>query len=208
MRVLYRKNRLPRLESRNLVLRELGLKDISEEYLAWLNDPVTTQFLEIRLQPQTRERVTRYVLEHLENRETSMFFGVYSFLREKETLIGAVGLNSISRYHGTAEISFVLGHPKAQGKGFGTEAVHAACAYMLLAENFRRLGSGHYEENLGSRKILERNGFQQEGIRRLCRRTVDGAFTNDLVYGLLREEFSPDPSLLGDKGEIVIYASG
>ena len=207
MRVYYRKNKLPRLESGRLLLRELGLEDISEEYLAWLNDPVTTQYLEVRLNAQTRERVTRYVLEHLENIENSMFFGVYTSLPEQETLIGTIGLNSVSRYHGNAEISFVIGHPQAQGKGFGTEAVHAACAYMFLAENFRRLGSGHYEKNIGSRKILERNGFKREGVRRLCRRTVDGDFTSDITYGLLREEFSPDPSLLGDQGEIVIHAN-
>ena len=206
MRVFLRNNRLPRLESANLVLRELGLLDISEEYLAWLNNPDTTRYLEIRLQPQNRERVTRYVLDHLEHTDTSMFFGVYHASADMETLIGTIGINNIQRYHKAAEVSFVIGHPQAQGKGFGTEAVHVACAYLLLVENFQRLGAGHYEENLASRKILEKNGFYREGILRQSRCTVDGRRTNLFIYGLLPGDFIPNSFWLGDNGEILIHA--
>ena len=56
-----RENMLPIIKSDRLILRDISLSDITQDYIDWLNDYDTVKFLEIRLINQTRERVEAYI---------------------------------------------------------------------------------------------------------------------------------------------------
>lgn len=203
MKIYLMENGLPRLETDRLVLRAVCLPDISEEYVSWLNDPVVTQFLEIRFARQSRSMVEKYIQAHLDDVLLSKHFGVFVEKAGKEILVGTTTLNSINQKHGTADLSFVMGHPWARGRGFATESVHAVCAYMLLVEKFYKITGGIYRDNMRSQRVFCKNNFSLEGIlREQC--IYDEHKRNDiLLYGLLSREFSPNPVLLGDNGQIL-----
>lgn len=199
MRIAMQPDLPPQLSSARLLLREVGLEDISQELLTWLNDPGITEFLEIRHAPQTPERVLGYVKERLAHPE-SPHFGIYD--KDGTRLVGTVTVNALNNVHQTADISFVIGHPGAICKGYAAEAVHAVCAYLFAATDLYKITGGHYCGNIGSLKVFEKNGFTQEGIRREQCVTVSGKRTDVILHGLLRSEFIPNAEYLG--GEIVI----
>lgn len=195
MHVVTRPGRLPRLETRRLVLRDIALADVSPAYVAWLNDPETTKYLEIRFVPQTPERVREYVAARLADIESAKHFGIYD--EGGTRLAGTVTLPRIDRRHGFAELSFVIGHPGARGRGYATEAVHAVCWYMFFVEGLAKIYGGFYDGHEGSARVFRNNGFAEEGRLRGKLVAYDGRRVDHVLMGILRDDFRPDPALLG-----------
>ena len=61
------------LRYKNYYLRTLTVNDVSEKYLKWVNDPEVTQYLEIRYNSYTMEKLCEYV-RAFENTRTKFFF--------------------------------------------------------------------------------------------------------------------------------------
>jgi len=187
MLITQRPGRLPIIATPRLIMRDITETDICSEYLAWLNEPETNRFLEIRHLPQTLEMVRCYVQDMLSDTVSAKHFGIYE--KENARLVGTVTLPVINVIHGFAEISFVVGAAEARGKGYGSEAVHAVCWYMFRVEGLHKLIAGYYSSNIGSQRLLERLGFVEEA--RLREKLVDyqGKRVDHILVGLLAQEF-------------------
>jgi RimJ/RimL family protein N-acetyltransferase len=196
MEITLRDPRLPVIRTKRLVLRDIEPKDISEEYVAWLNNPEITKFLEIRFVNQTRERVEEFVRAKLADTTSSKHFGVYD--NEGARLVGTVTLPVIRAHHLSAELSFVIGHPEARGKGYATEGIHGVVYYAFRHAGLKKLWAGYYDGHIGSAKALAKNGFREEG--RLVGELVnyEGKRVDHVLVGLLAEAFVPDEELLGN----------
>ena len=195
MEITLRDPKLPIIKTSRLVIRDIEIRDISDEYIAWLNNPEVTKFLEVRFVQQTRERVEAFVRSKLDNTESSKHFGVYD--NEGSRLVGTVTLPTIKIHHFSADVSFVIGHPAASGKGYATEAVHGVVYYSFMHAGLKKLWGGYYDGHVGSAKVLSKNGFREEG--RLIKELVnyDGKRVDHVLVGLLPEDFVPDETLLG-----------
>lgn len=68
-------------------------------------------------------------------------------------------------YHHTAEIGYWLGTP-FHGKGIMTEAVSLATTYAFGEMNIQRIFAGVFEPNEASKKVLLKNGYYLEAIRK------------------------------------------
>lgn len=77
-----------------------------------------------------------------------------------------------------------------QGKGFAYEAVRAALDFGFDKLNLHRIEAQLHPENAASRSLLEKLGFQREGLMRqnYC---IDGRYSDTLVYGLLASDPRP-----------------
>jgi RimJ/RimL family protein N-acetyltransferase len=100
---------------------------------------------------------------------------------------GAIGLTTASLGHeGVGIIGYWLA-PEWWGRGIVTEAVRKIVEYGF-ANGFRRIQSSVYEPNIGSARVMEKNGFTLEGRLRKCRVGRDGEIMDELFYGRLRED--------------------
>lgn len=186
-RITQRGRRLPIIETPRLVLRDIQINDISNEYLTWLNDPDVTRYLEIRHVPQTEKIVREYIESKLENTFSTKHFGVYD--NGGKRLVGTVTLPNINLYHSFADISFVIGHKEARHKGYATEAVHAVVHYMFSECGLYKLWAGYYDGNIASARVLEKNGFKVEG--RIKNKLLDssGKRVDHVIVGLTVEQY-------------------
>lgn len=75
-------------------------------------------------------------------------------------------------------------------QGHVTEALRAVLSVLFNQAGAHRVRLQTDETNLRSRKVAERCGFILEGTLRESKCRKDGSFGNDLIYGLLRHEFS------------------
>ncbi len=80
-------------------------------------------------------------------------YGIYA----DDRLIGFI--NDCGMENDTIEIGYVI-HPDYQGKGYATEAVHAMIE-ELLKMGFRKVKAGYFEENVASRRVMEKCGMKQ-----------------------------------------------
>jgi len=102
-------------------------------------------------------------------------------------LLGIVVVFAIDETSRRAEIGYHLA-PSAQGKGYMHEALSRFAAYLFDELRMRRLEAEIDPRNIPSAKVLERIGFQREGLLRE-RWRVAGEVSDSAVYGLLAREW-------------------
>lgn len=78
--------------------------------------------------------------------------------------IGTCDLSDIDRRHRRAEVGFMLGRD-AWGQGYGLEAMRAVLAYAA-SSGLRRLMARNHLGNRRADSLLEKLGFQEEGLLR------------------------------------------
>jgi len=109
------------------------------------------------------------------------------FIQCEMQLVGTVSFKNISHMMLYGEIGYDVGQ-EFQGKGIGTEAIRQFISKIFSETSIRRLFAYVAEDNVPSRTLLERVGFQQEGI---CREhfIINGKPTNEVIYGILRSDW-------------------
>ncbi|WP_194283001.1 GNAT family N-acetyltransferase [Saccharothrix syringae] len=101
-------------------------------------------------------------------------------------LVGDVGVN-LHPNRMQAEIGYTLA-PAHQGRGYATEAVRRVLEHLFDERGLYRVGAECDARNERSARLLTRLGFRQEGHR--VRSTwIKGEWTDDLLFGLLAEEW-------------------
>jgi aminoglycoside 6'-N-acetyltransferase len=110
----------------------------------------------------------------------------YAIDRDGE-LIGDIGLNLHDNLM-QAEIGFTLA-PQYQGKGYATEAVRGLLNHLFVERNLHRVSAECDARNVASAQLLRRLGFREEGLR-LANTWFKGEWTDDLIFGLLRSDWS------------------
>jgi len=99
--------------------------------------------------------------------------------------VGGVGLYpGKDIFHRSAEIGYWLSE-QYWGRGIVTEAVRAVTMYGFETFGVMHIFAGIFERNVGSRRVLEKAGFELEGRLRM-HATKDGETMNDLFFGIVR----------------------
>ena len=195
MEIISRGARLPIIKTKRLVLRDIRVEDISKDYVEWLNNPEVNGSLEIRFAPQTYESVKAYVESKLRDTKTTKHFGIYD--QEGQRLVGTVTLPHIDWHHSFADISFVVGYPGIQGRGYATEAVHGVAYYMFEESGLVKLWGGFYGGHSASEKVFLKNGFRVEGRVKKKYVNREKVRVDWVLMGLLADEFVENPAYLG-----------
>jgi [ribosomal protein S5]-alanine N-acetyltransferase len=82
----------------------------------------------------------------------------------KGTLLGGCGFEGLAYGH-KAEIGYWVAKP-FWGQGIATAAVRAASAFAIAKWDLVRIKAHVFDFNLASARVLEKNGFQLEGLLR------------------------------------------
>lgn len=116
-------------------------------------------------------------------------FGI--FLASKDELIGNITLFEIERVYQTCMVGYWL-NESHNGHGYTTGAVRLVLTFAFEVAKFHRVEAGVMPKNIGSIRVLEKTGFQKEG---LCRKNVmiNGIWEDHLMYAVLEEDPRPVP---------------
>ncbi len=112
-------------------------------------------------------------------------------IEREQVLIGDVGVN-LHENGMQAEIGFTLA-PAYQGGGYATEAVRSVVEHLFTTRGLHRVSAECDARNLRSARLLARVGFRHEGRRR-AHTWIKGEWTDDLLFGLLADEWRTSPS--------------
>jgi ribosomal-protein-serine acetyltransferase len=104
-----------------------------------------------------------------------------------EKFVGGVGFHNLDQKNKSAHISYWLAK-EAQGKGIITCCCRVLFDYLFDEFGLNRLQINCNIENLKSRAIPERLGFQLEGILRQVE-FFDNRFGDWAVYAMLKEDW-------------------
>ncbi|MEU9859914.1 GNAT family protein [Streptomyces sp. NPDC047971] len=106
-------------------------------------------------------------------------------------LVGTAVLWGIDNHSRSAHIGLGL-LSSARGKGYGTDVVAALCHYGFVVRGLRRLQIETLADNTAMLRSAESNGFVREGVLRSSA-WVLGEFLDEVLLGLLADEWKPDP---------------
>jgi len=99
--------------------------------------------------------------------------------------VGGIGFKphqDVERF--SAEIGYWLARAH-RGKGIATAALRAVCAHAFEVHGLNRLYATPYAWNPASCRVLEKAGFEREGILR-CAAFKDGQVVDQILYAKIR----------------------
>ena len=150
---------LPVIETDRLRLRPLQMEDGPHVFAIFSNERVLRHY---GMEPhQTLEETEQMLTHMLAQIETGAIIRFAIELRESNTLIGTIGFHNRAPSHRRAEIGYELS-PEYWCTGYATEALLAALQFAATCE-IERVGAIVYIDNIASQRMLEKNGFIQEG---------------------------------------------
>jgi RimJ/RimL family protein N-acetyltransferase len=102
--------------------------------------------------------------------------------------VGDINLFQIDTRSANAALGLSIWRAEDRGKGFGTDAIVALLRWAFGQMNLHRVELSVDPRNTSAIHIYEKVGFVAEGRRREAH-FVDGCYVDDMMMGLLREEF-------------------
>lgn len=176
----------PVLETARLRLRPLELSDSAAIQKAASVREIADTMISLP-HPYPAGEAKRYVaLQHSEREAGhSATFAIEH--KSAEVFYGLVEIRKIEREHSQAELSFWL-VVDAWGQGYMSEAVQAVVRYVFEGLCLNRLYAYHLLRNPGSGRVLDKNGFKQEGLLRQRVRKW-GRFEDVVLWAILKQDW-------------------
>ncbi|AIQ15357.1 acetyltransferase [Paenibacillus sp. FSL H7-0357] len=174
--------------SQGIYLSLLQLQDADELLQLRLRNKVQHQPFEPLREDDyfTLESQKQLVGQRLEDarQDRAYMFGI--FLLDGQ-LIGQVTISNVVRGVGQyADIGYFIDH-EVQGKGYTSAAVGLILEYAFHALGLHRVQACILLHNEGSRRVLEKNGFQAEGIARHFIK-INGQWQDHRTYAILADD--------------------
>lgn len=118
-------------------------------------------------------------------------YGFFIFIedgRGGETLVGGLTLSNIRRRAAQfVNLGYWMGEPFA-GKGLMSEAVATVLPFVFGSLDLHRIHAAFMPHNAPSRRVLEKNGFREEGYAENFLQ-IDGRWADHVLFGLTRERY-------------------
>lgn len=173
------KNLFHSLEGNYIYFKPLSIED-AEAIHSYASDSEVSRFIGWRLMNSLNE--TTEFLEVMIKREmadTHLYASVA--LKATDEIIGTAMIFDFDRTANHAEIGYVL-HKDQWGKGYGTECVALISKFAFQSLHVHKLYASVVSANIGSARILEKNGYQLEGKLKE-HFFIDGKYYDELLYG-------------------------
>jgi ribosomal-protein-alanine N-acetyltransferase len=175
----------PALETERLILRETSDADAPALFELY-RDPEMTRFVTFSTHASVED--TKGFIGWMANafrQKDSIRWGIV--LKETNDLIGTGGLHFWKRELRMAEVGYHIGRA-FWGRGYATEALYALVDFGFQRMNLNRIEGRHNAGNHASGRVMEKVGFQREGIWRQ-REIKDGKLVDVVQFALLYEDY-------------------
>ena len=172
-----------RLETERLILRPF--EDSDAPVLCVLRSPEVTYNL--LSDTQSEDEAASWVVRARESVDQKHGYPMAVTLKESGRLMGVCGLFRLSWEHMHAELIYWLGKD-FWDKGYMTEAARRMVQFGFEELGLERISVGCFARNKASARIIEKLGFQFEGLARHAYRK-DGEFLDELRFGMIRSDY-------------------
>jgi RimJ/RimL family protein N-acetyltransferase len=175
------------LETPRLVLRQHTAGNRAA-LVRWNTDPLIHRLSDDDPEPPAPEAVEATLARWLEQpRKDVLHLALH--LKATGAPIGFGDLAMIDHHHRRCMVGLVIGERALWGQGYGREALGGLLSVAFERLRLRRVGAQVYAFNERSLRLFEAAGFRREGVLR-GNVEKDGVAHDEVVFGLLREEWS------------------
>jgi len=162
-----------------LSINILQIQQVTQSYVDWYSNEEIVRYSDNQYINFSFDGQCSYVESCLQS-DDLILYGIF----DETTHIGNIVISGLSSYHRKAELTYVIGETKYWGKGVASFAIAKMIEIAKDEFNLNKLYAGIASGNVGSGKVLEKNGFVLEGTRKqhlfYC-----GEFFDQIDYGLM-----------------------
>lgn len=176
---------IPILEDQKIKL-EFPLGKVKPETIYnYFQDKEQAKFMTSVPYPYKLEDADNFLsfLESIKENNSMLEWGI--FLKNSKTFIGMISLEEIDYDIRKAELGYWLAKNYWQ-QGYTYRAASLVLDYSFKTLNLQRIEAYIVKNNIGSMKLLEKLGFQQEGLLRRAALNK-GKLVDRYIYSLLKK---------------------
>lgn len=154
-------------------------------YFEWLNTPEVIKLINsfaLYIKPSINfmdDSFLRFTSEQCQ--------GFFIYHIKAQRYIGTVKLDKIDLFRRSGEIGIMIGDLSFQGQNIGTQSVKLILDYGFGVLGLHRIWGGTSEYNYPMIKLFQKFLFQEEGRFRAAN-YIDGQYSDNIYFGLLRDE--------------------
>lgn len=165
------------------IIRKWNIDDAAELAEMLNNKNVLNNLRDGLPYPYTESDAMEYITAMLSaDREKTFAFAITVDGR----VVGSIGVFRCENIHfRTAELGYYIGEPY-WGRGLGTSAVKQVCSYIFNNTDIIRIFAEPFAYNTPSCRVLEKAGFQFEGILRK-NAIKNGKVLDMRMYSIIKE---------------------
>ncbi|GEM_PF-1666727 len=185
IKILNKGYRFKPIKTERLLLIKPNL-NYTDEYISILEDKRMWRYESLAPKPLNKRNISRFIKKRIIDWKKRCGFSFFIIYNSK--LIGSVATNWVYPSSKKTEISYNIAYP-FWNKGFGTEAISAYIEWIYLNTHINRIEANFAVSNIGSKKILLKNNFKKEGVKKDA--TIHNHKTYDShCYALLRKDWT------------------
>ncbi|MCZ6886385.1 MAG: GNAT family protein [Alphaproteobacteria bacterium] len=137
----------------------------------------------------TRSAYRRRVRHYADEWQSGIGYAFFVFSRAEGALRGGITLSNVRRgVSQSGTLGYWIGAPFA-GQGIMTEALGRVMDYAFGQLQLHRLEAACLPRNEASKKVLQKNGFREEGFAPKYLK-IDGNWEDHLLFAVLADEIS------------------
>lgn len=144
------------LVGKQVCLRPLTLEDVSDDYIAWMNDYEIVKYTESRFTTHTRQSINEFVKKA--NTATAHTFAIVA--KDSNKHIGNIKLDGIDERLHDGDVGLIIGRKEYHGRGIATECIRLVTEYAFKQLGLQRVWCGIYAPNIGSIKAFNKAGWE------------------------------------------------
>ena len=167
-------------KGKNVVLRPLLSRDITDDYLSWFNDPEVSMYSRRRLFPTNEWQAKEYLLQG------QVDGAILAICNNEGKHVGNIKFGPINWVHRSTEIMIIIGDKKEWGKGYAREAMYLIAKHLFNVLGLHRIEAGTV--NPAFLTAVEKLGWKREGTFREAY-FLNGRFKDIVRVSLLHHEF-------------------
>lgn len=171
------------LQGKDIYFRALNIVDVNDIH-DYASDEDVSRFIGWRLMnspDETREYVEEMIKR--EKAETHLYASI--LLKSTDRIIGTAMIFNFDLQVKHAEIGYVL-HKDHWGKGYATQAISLMDGFCFESLKLHKLHARVVDRNIGSARVLEKNGYQLEGRFRDYY-LIDDVYCDGLFFGKIKD---------------------
>jgi [ribosomal protein S5]-alanine N-acetyltransferase len=179
----------PVIETDRLLLRTPQMSD----YPAWAELRAASRDFLMPWEPLwapdelSRASFRRRVRHYLRDLREDVGYALFIYDRESSALVGGLTLCNVRRgVTQSCTLGYWVGAHYAK-QGYMTAAVRAVVPFVFDTLELHRLEAACLPSNTASMRLLEKTGFQREGLARRYLR-INGVWQDHLLYALLESD--------------------
>lgn len=149
----------PEILTNRFILRPLKVDDVSNRYVDWINDQVTSQYISAAASKPSLINLRQYVLDRT-GREDVMFLGIFE--KTSGLHIGNIKYEPVNSAFGYAIMGILIGNAGWRGKGVAAEVISASAEWLRQCRNIRQIILGVSRTNTAAIRAYKKIGFIEE----------------------------------------------